>query len=282
MVFNISAIEWIPRKLTFDETIIFFVGTPLGTLGFTLRLLIIQVFSSVEFNHKALLYVKIGSIFVALNLIIMTLRSISTNFMCMSYFCRSLTRNQMILRTYVFNYLPSPLEASALVAQIFASFLYLGQSNRKYITLNSNPNRIMLTTFVVFAILFSYQLFSEPLLFNFEFITKHIHFFSLLTFTIRDFLMLVILIVLNVKVKLHMKKSMERKVRVLGNRIVRQATRVKNRFSIIIWVASACSIVGRIPIFIYVILWVFHPSEVTGLMTTCILTIILSYCFIFF
>lgn len=285
---NNNPIEWTPKNLTLEDAIIVYACVPLGIVGFALRLVIIWVFSSSVFKDKSTVYLKISCVFVSMSLFLITIRSIATYYMCMSPLCQELNLNQTILKTYVFIYLPSPIEASALSAQIFALHSHLAQSKLKKPTglrlrfLNSNPYRVMLITFVTFAILFSYQFLCNPLLFDFKFFRQHFKLLSILTFTIRDFVLLAILMALLLKIKANMKKSMDKKVRIMGSRVIRRASKAKCRANIIILIACACSIVGRLPILVFIIAGFFHKPGVYGFLVACFLSQSVSYIFEFF
>lgn len=271
-----------------DQVITIYVNIPMSALGFLMHLVIVWVFShNNEFKEQPIKYLRIDCLLIAIDMVIITLRSIASNFMCIHPSCSpelNSSLNESLIRTLVFVYLPSPLEASALVAEICTVLSRLAQFKPKYrgtglhfYILNAHPYRVILITFVFFAILFSYQIFAEPDLFHIDFFLKHARSLSILTFAIRDGFFLLVLILLNVKIAKRVNSSMRKKMNMIGSRVVERATRARSRTNVIILAACTSSIIGRLSILFFILASCFYESLLVDLMAFCILGLILSY-----
>lgn len=277
------------KNLTLDEAILVYGNTPLGVLGFVLHLLIVWIFSADEFKEKPIVYLKIGCFLSAIDLFIITFRSLSTSYICIAPDCAPLDVKTAIFKTLIFVYLPSPIEASILVAEIFTVFSRLAQLKLKnrsgfhLYVLKSNPYRAILIAFAFFSILFSYQIFSQPHLFYINFFAKHRRSFSILMFAIRDGFLLVVLVILNIKIGIRVNNSMKRKMSIsIGTSVVRRATKARSRINVIILAFCTTTIIGRIPILFLVLATNFYKSFPPGLLAFCLLSLSLSYTLKFF
>lgn len=293
---NRTVLEWMPRNFTIDDIISVYANAPLCILGTIMCLITGLVLSSDDFKEKPFAYIKIECFLMAFDLAIVTLRSSLSFIMCMQLNskCGSTptSRLEIILKVVVFTYLPSPIEASVLVANIIAVTSRLIQLKQKNpsgvlsLVLNTKPHRVMIISFALFAFIFSYQILSNPDLFQIEIFHRNSRVLNIVTFAIRDGLLLLILIFLNVSICCLVKTNMRRKVNLMGVSVRKRVHKAAIRVNVIILATCMTSIIGRLPIFVYIITRSAYVNlQIPGLLSFAIMTHFLSYIsefFIFF
>lgn len=292
-MFNLTVIKSHLRwsNLSTDEQIFVYVSTPLSLLGFLLCLFCGLLLSNSKFKQKSVIYIKIMCFLMAVALLILAFRSISPLFWSFYPLLDYSDQNVLIrmVKLYVFSYLLSPIEASILVSIIMACLnqLVRYKPNKRGGPLerlvNLNPNRVMSATFMIMAALFSYQLLVDPTLFYIEFVHKNFFALSIMTFSIRDGILLAVLIVLASKIWSKIRKSMQRKANILDVRIRRRVNKAKRRINIIILVVCSTIVIGRLPFLLFVLIHIVYPNLfIPGLLSLCITSAQLSYSSTFF
>lgn len=293
---NRTTLKWKSNdltSLTLDEAISLYANTPLCIIGVVLCFISALVLSNQKFKEKSYLYIKIQCYLMASDLAILAFRSIVLLFVCFhpNYDCFRIDLPITILKIFIFMYLPSLIEASILVASIMAILTRLVQLKLKkrkgllIFVLNAKPHRVILSSFAVFGVLFSYQLFLNPRLLHIDFFRRNIQGLSIITFAIRDCLLLAILIVLNIMIWLRIRTSMQKKINMNTHNVQRRAIKAKSRVNVIVLTICVVSIASRLPIFFYIII---HASIanifIPGFFPLCITILSISYSstFIFF
>lgn len=287
---NQSLFEWFPKDLSVEEAISIYLNIPLCLLGFIMCFTTGFVLSSNEFKEKSFVYIKIESFLKAADLAIVAFRSPMVLYICKSNNCpKNDSLINSIVKVYIFTYLPSPIEASVLVAGIMAvsSRLakYTPKIRKNFIgkVLYASPNRVMLISFGVFSLLFSYQLVSDPALFYIEFFRKQVRKLSIVTFATRDGLLLAVLVALDIKIWSRCRASMQKKVEMIGANVQQRVRKATNRINLITFFSCLTTIIGRLPFFFYIFVRSIFPRFfIPGIFSICITMIILSYASTFF
>lgn len=283
---------WSLQKATTDDIIFIFVCAPVSIFGCFLCLISAYFFSSEEFKEKLFRYLKIECILMAIDLSITSFRSLAP-----LYMCRTTTKTcppqlslfPVIIDTYIFAYVPSPVEACALAVDIFAALNCLFMVNQhqswfQQFIVNLNPYIMLLTTATFFATMFFYQVFTNKYLFYIDFIIVNRKYFDIVTYSIRDGLLLAVLIVLNFMISLNVKKSLARKMTIQKEKVKDRVKRSQNKLTIMVLADCINSIIGRIPIFaLFIIKNVYKPlTVIVPLSSLCSLAVFLSYFLKFF
>lgn len=295
-MYNRTKLKWKSNdltSLTLDEAISLYANTPLCIIGIVLCIVSALVLSNKKFKEKSYQYIKIQCYLMASDLAIVAFRSIISLFVCFNpnFDCFGINPPITMVKVFVFMYLPSLIEASILVASIMAvliRFVQLKLKKRKGLlifVLSAKPHRVIISSFAVFGLLFSYQLFFNTNLFHIDFFHRNIQGLSIMTFAIRDCLLLAILIVINIMTWLRIRTSMQKKVNMNTHNVQRRAIKAKSRINVIVLSTCVISIASRLPIFFFIIIHATISNVfIPGFFPLCITMLSISYSstFIFF
>lgn len=213
-------VTWSLQTATRDDIIFIFVCAPVCIAGFFLCMVSAYVLASQEFKEKFFAYLRLECILMAIDLAIASARSLAPVYMCRTTIKTCPPQPNLFLvaiDTYIFAYLPSPIEAAALVADILASLTCLFMIKKKRNKLEQfifdmNPNIFILSAFAFNAVMFGYQIFTNALLFSSEFIITNRIYFDLVAFSIRDGLFLTVLLILNLFIGWQVKNNFGRRI----------------------------------------------------------------------
>jgi hypothetical protein len=287
------------------ENIFFCYICPIISLnGLILSTLCLIVMMNSQFKQNLYNFLKMEMFFIALNLIIGTIKPI---FHCFY----SPTRGKyfsVIYFIYFINYLSSVLEQSVFVSNILATIefylLILNKHESKYNFLRRVNSKIIgLIVFISSSLLFLYQVFGfniKKLKINhrpFHNLSSATDFFSIeksafsfsiyyrinqiAGFVIRDFINLFILTFLNILIYIKIKKSIRKKLTIQAN-VSSSVKNIDNSLKLMVFLGSLNNIIGRIPIAIWSILDTIYVYEKTHLLLKIsVLTVNLSFGFHF-
>ena len=283
-----SYIPWSLQTATYDSLIYIFGCLPISALGFVFCVASVYVLWRSEFKENLFIYLRIECILMAFDTFLSTIRSPLRGFLCRTSACPVPNPFVQVLLVF-FTYFPSPTEASALVTDIFASFnclIMLKHNRNKFeeFIFNLNPFVTVLVVYLIFSLIFIYQCFTNTNLFYLDFVISNRIYFDLITFSIRDGLLVSILIILNViiafKVKSNLKKKMAIvKVNSTQQLNIKKMQKSQQRMSIMVLADSVNSIVGRIPL---LILFVLRNINLNPIASAFFLFTFLSYFLKFF
>lgn len=281
-MFNQTKFEWIPKNLTIHEMNSLYASIPLRIIGAIICIVSGMILSSNQIKEKPFLYIRIEFFLMAVDHALTSIRS--------GFFANMISKPPTAitnLQLLFFVYLPSPIESSVLVANIIAvlsRLLNMKQKNHLTTVLDEKPNTVLIVSFVVFAVIFSYQFLAHTNLFHVEFFKQHYKTLGIVSFFIRDGLLLGILIALNLKLWLKVRSSMKRKYNMMGAcvSVRNRANKAKTRMNVLVVITCLTLIIGRMPIFVFMIMRAIFPAySIPGLISVCIMTPFLSYFFKF-
>lgn len=292
---NVSTPTYVPWSLqtaTTDDFIFIFACAPVSIVGFFLCLSSAYVFFSSEFKEKLFGYLRIGCILMTIDLCITSFRSLAPTYMCRTTTKTCPVQTNMfpvVIDTYIFAYWPSGTEASALITDILAAviclFMIKKDKNRleKFI-FDINPYKIMPIVYFFSALTFFYQVFTNRYLLYFEFVIQNRIYFDLVTYSIRDGVLLTILLVLNTLIGWQVRQSMKKKMTIVSGSSIEKTKKSEQRMRIMVFADCLNTALGRIPIFsLFVIRNVNRPLTVIApLGSLCSLAVFLSYFLKFF
>ena len=257
---NLSWNSYIPFSLqtATNESLIYIFGClPISVFGFFFCVASVYVLWSSEFKENLFIYLRIGCILMAIDLVTAVIRSILRGFICRTQACPIPNPFLQVL-LLLFAYFPSPIEASALVTDIFASFnclIMLKHNRNKFeeFIFNLNPYVTIGVVYLIFSLVFIYQCFTNAFLFNLDFVISNKIYFDLITFSIRDGLLLLILIIFNIIIAIKVKLNLKKKIAIVKENSTQQLSlkkmqRSQQRMSIMVLADSINSIFGRIPV----------------------------------
>lgn len=296
---------------TFDGKLSGYIYTfacgPVTAIGFILCLICILIFSSAEFkDQKLFTYLKFECLFMLIDNFICFLPAIFTDTFDSSISKFNETLLSKVINLYLYYFLASVLEFCALLSSIFvalscyAMLHSLNQSGNRgcfAFLATLSPYKTTLFGFIISIIVFIYQPFcghiqsSENVQNNFitiDFFESNLQIFELVTFTIRDGLLLAILLTIDCLLVVKIKKNLNHKMSTMGNKnantIVNRTRESHNHLTKMILVDCTNSIVGRLPILAYFIVKNVFPSIILEipLSSVCSLAVYVSYSVKFF
>ena len=187
-----SYIPWTLQTASKDDLIFIFACAPISILGVIFCASSVYILWSNEFKTSLFTYFRIECILMTVDLLITSIRSLAP-----IYMCRTTTKSNcpvptgsllpVVIDTYIFAYLPSPMEATALVTDIFAAIycLIMIKPNRNRIEMfifDVNPFLITAVVFILVALMFIYLCFTNVYLFHSNFVISNRIYFDLITF----------------------------------------------------------------------------------------------------
>lgn len=282
--------EWGFKGLLLNNFINIFVSTPICFIGLILCLTSVYILSREEFKEKFFVYLKIECVLMAVNLFIKPFDNLSSLYFCSCDYCPFWSRVFTdVSFAYFCTFLSSPIEATALVSDIFAAMsclLMITQCRCKFATFlnNLNPYIAILVTFMLFSILFSYQIFTSVYTFHSDFITLNVVYFDLITFSIRDGFCLAVLLLLNCYIGWKVKSSFRKKMDLVDISAQEKTKRSRHKMTFMVLADCANSMIGRIPIlFSFIIRNVNKDlNYLDVLITICCIAVYISYLLKFF
>jgi hypothetical protein len=255
----------------------------------------VTVFSNQQFKEKLFAYLKLESIFITLDLIIMAV------FPMYDFTASDVSRSLFacVYHKYGKIYLASILEMSAIISSIFASINCLvlidSQSNNYLFKLaNSfNPYLVALLEIVFSAVIFLYQLFQHDIVekemgkyfdapTDFS-RTQLSYILELSTFILRDVVLVIVLILINVLMVIEVKKSLNKKLEITsinGNNNYKSTSikRSQRKLTKMVITDSLIGFFSRLTTVIYFLLKDVHDQYLLKLfLYTVFLIITLSY-----
>jgi hypothetical protein len=148
------------------------------------------------------------------------------------------------------------------------------------IIFNLNPFVTIVVAYLIFSLIYVYQCFTSLFLFHFDFVISNQICFDLITFSIRDGLLVLILIILNVIIAFKFKSNLKKKMAIVKETTtLKKMQRSQQRMSIMVLADSINSIVGRIPI---LCLFVLRNLNLNPINSAFFLGAFLSYFLKFF
>lgn len=246
------------------------------------------VWHSADLKETLFVYLKLESILMSLNLATKFFNSLSS-----IYFCVWCTPGQLvacsILETYMFTFVPSILEATVLLTDLFVALSFLPMFSNDHnrfqkIFMHANPNLAVAVAFASCVMMFSYQLFKNSKIFHIDFIVQNATYLDIITFSIRDGLFLVLLLVTNGLISWKANKNLKKKMHIVNDNLKKNARRSQNRMTIMILADCTNSIVGRVPILCLFIIKFADISliQIYPLTSICSLAVFLAYTLKFF
>lgn len=277
-----------PESWPLQNVIFVYLCAPTCLVGVFLCASSAYVWHCADFKETLFVYLKLESILMSLNLATKFFNSLSS-----IYFCVWCTPGQVIacsiLETYVFTFVPSILEATVLLTDLFVALSFLpmftSDHNRlQKIFMHTNPNLAVTVAFASCVIMFSYQLFKNSKIFHINFIVQNIAYFDIITFSIRDGLFLVLLLITNGLIAYKAKRNLKKKMHIVNDSLKQNARRSLNRMTIMILADCTNSIVGRVPILcLFIIKFAdIRLVQVYPLTSICSLAVFLAYTLKFF
>ena len=288
---NVTA--WSLRTASKDDLIYLFACLPISVLGIFFCASSAYVLWSSEFKESLYKYLRIECILMTLDLIIISFRSLAPVFMCRTVLkanCPLPTSSfPVLIDVIIFFYLPSPTEATALVADIFSAIncmilLSSRTHNRlENFILELNPFITVLLTYLLFSLMFIYQCFTNVYIFHSDFIISNRIYFDIIAFSIRDGLFLTVLLVLYGIINFKVKSSLKKKMSIVSA-AKKKTKKSQHKMSIMVLATCLNSAIGRIPILcLFVILNVNQSLTVLyPLKSTLSFAVLLSYFLKFF
>ena len=266
--------KWIDVDLELDY--VYLIVIPLISLfGFILNIIIIIIFSNKSFKEIMYKYLKMESIFICINLTIQMLRPVY--FYKLSWFSRS--QISLIYNEYLLNYMVSCLEMTAFILHILAIidyYLLASNLNQKFkIFYKFSYIKISISIIIITMICFIFLCFEYSIEQKFVvevnrtnhvindkiiYIYKDTEFrktvlfkiIELTVFSIRDGVLLIILIILNILIYFQVVKAIINKRNILksNNQIPIKSAKV----TVMVIFGCLNNIMGRTPILIDFIL----------------------------
>ena len=130
---NSSSNSWSLETASNEALIYIFGCLPISLLGFFFCVASVYVLWSSEFKENIFIYLRIGCVLMALDLVTAVIRSILRGFICRTPPCT--TPNPLLqVSLQLFAYFPSSIEATALFTDILAAF-------NIFIMLKTNRNK---------------------------------------------------------------------------------------------------------------------------------------------
>lgn len=278
------------RLRNLDDMVFIYACSPVCFLGFFLCLSSAYIFSRADFKENFFAYLKIECVLMTIDLAINFLVSFAALYLCScdecSYQMKVFTD---VISQYLLIFLPSPIEATALVADIFAAlnclFMLRKQQKRQLIS-KLNPHLTMLIVFILFSLVFSYQLVSK-IVSRIDFIIDNENYFNLITFTIRDGLILGILLISNVLLGWQVRKNLKKKLTIVENGSREKTLKSQQRITVMVLADCLNSLIGRVPMLLLYFLLYFDPvicytTDLLPVQSVTSLAVYLSYLFKFF
>ena len=278
------------RLRNLDDIIFIYACSPVCFLGFFLCLSSAYIFSRADFKENFFAYLKIECVLMTIDLAVNFLLSFSALYLCSceecSYQMKVFTD---VISQYLLIFLPSPIEATALVADIFAALNCLcmvRKQQKQQLISKLNPHLTMIAVFVLFSLVFSYQLVSK-IVSRIDFIIDNENYFNLITFTIRDGLVLVILLISNVLLGWQVRKNLKKKLTIVENGSREKTLKSQQRITVMVLADCINSLIGRVPmLLLYLLLYFDHGfkyiTDVFPVQSVTSLAVYLSYLFKFF
>ena len=281
---NSSSYVWSLKTATNESLIYIFGCLPISVFGFFFCVASVYVLWSSEFKENLFIYLRIECIIMSFDLLLSTIRSPLRGFLCRTSDC--LLPNPFVqVLIILLIYFPSPTEATAIITDIFASLncLIMLKPNRnkfEQIIFNLNPFVTIVVAYLIFSLIYVYQCFTSLFLFHFDFVISNQIYFDLITFSIRDGLLVLILIILNVIIAIKVKSNLKKKIAIVRETTtLKKMQRSQQRMSIMVLADSVNSIVGRIPI---LCLFVLRNLNLNPINSAFFLGAFLSYFLKFF
>ena len=262
-------VAWSLETATNESLIYLFACVPISFLGFFFCIASVYVLWSDEFKENLFIYLRIECMLMALDLILAGFRSLFRGFACRTSTCPIPNTFVQVL-IVLFTYFPSPIEASALATDIFASLncLIMLKPNRnkfEQFIFNLNPFVTIVFVFLTFSLIFIYQCFTNIDLYYLDFVISNQIYFDLIAFSIRDGLLLLILILLNVIIAWKVKSSLRKKMSIVKETTsIEKMQRSQHRMTIMVLADSVNSIVGHIPLLCVFILRNLNLSPISS------------------
>lgn len=258
------------------------VVSSIGLLSILSTLMNIFIFSNAQFKEKLFTFIKLESIFMCSDLSIII--------MLPFYYCKDCSFSKSL--AYCINwkyfqvYLTSLCEMCALISSILASFTCLVSNFSPIVKfkpiIDLNPYLVSVVSFVTSGLLFMFQLFQYNIqknidgtfyLIDTEFRDSQLNnILQLMSFSIRDCLLIVILVVLNVFMMKKAKELLKNKARILKKSTFKSAERTskdgmikksQNKLIKLLVFDSMLYVLSRIPLVVYfvVINLIFNYSS---------------------
>ena len=283
--------EFSLETITPSDLMMLFVCSPICIVGFFLSLFSSYILSRAEFkSEKLFAYIKLECILMTIDFAVVAFRSLSLLYMCISPICpltNSLFLN--ILKNYVCIFLPSPLEATVLFADVFASLsclTMLKQNKNKFeqLIFDIEPHLIVTIGFLLFFLMFLFQ--PLALLHQIDFFLRFDAQFEITAFVVRDGILLGILIILNVVMVRFVRSNLKRKLSIAADKSVKERTKKSQRRMTIMVLADCInSTIGRIPVLLFFVIRnidVNIEADVPYFVGICFIAVYLAYLFKFF
>ncbi len=269
-------------------------------IGFFLNFLCFIIFLNDNFKKAMYHYLKVEALLICLNMFIGLFKPL--------HHCPNTVTHKSYISImyfiYMINYFLSVLENSAFICRNISLYeFYLLVTNKKHSKYNIisrvNYKLMTLVIFLFSILLFVYQIFefdftkelkiNGNISYNEYGITPSIfsksYFFKInqiIAFTIRDFINLFLMIVLNLSIYHKLLKSMKNKIEIQKSS-TENSKNVINSVKLMVFLGSINYIIGRIPIAIYSILNTqLDYKEIHLLTKIAVITVNLSYSIHFF
>lgn len=279
-----------------ENTILFYGCGPLATIGVITCLISALIFNSSKFTGKRLFsYLKFESIFMlidlATGLIILLVRPNQTP--------KSPSLLSQIITKLLYYYIGNIVEMCALFSNIFVAVSCLimldnQQVKNKNRVLNffikSQPKFITLTSVLFASIIFVYEPFVSGVdgLFVIWFfkLNMKMEIFDLISFSICDGLLVLVLLVVNCLIAYKIKKILSNKRMIIGleRNLANSGKSNKRNLTKLILADCVNTIMGRLPVLVYFILKCLFPllENLRTLSSISIFTVYVSFVLKFF
>lgn len=213
-----------------NDIIFLYVCGPVAVVGFLLSILSAFIFSSDHFkltNHPNLFaYLRIECTFMAVNLFIKIIFAITNNNKW-KYIAETLFAK--IVYTYLNGYLSSILETCVTVSNILSTVCCLAMLEQtpkgaiKFVS-SQRPFFVMALVFIVSGFIFIYIIFyteashkGPSVTLTLEFFKSTHSIFDSIAFTVRDVVLLFVLIILNVLMVVRIRRILSKKMEIVSN-----------------------------------------------------------------
>jgi hypothetical protein len=268
--------------------IFLYVCPTLGMVGLFLNILVLVVLSDAQFKETLYRYLQIEAIFIGINLFVNCLRPIhyyKTNWL-------SVSRFSYIYLVYALHFLASVLEMAAILAQLCSTidfYLLISSSHKKFKLFSVLAYHKTIGSLIILLsfLLYAYQIFDKKIAcytvayqntlrqvcrdertrFSETTVKKA---FEIGVFILRDLVLLMLLMSLNVLIFLRVKRSMKNKRSILNCRIkrgeqlaiksnaqrkdtVKSIERTQQRTALMVLLNGLNYFMGRTPILVYFI-----------------------------